>query len=248
MNGAGDDEFEILAAEESAIGMICLRQRGIPSEPGAVVTEITLDHQFLMSSENTASERVLATRAIELHGGRDLDVLVGGLGLGYTAHAALDTGSVARVEVVELLAPVIDWLRKDLVPLAPALRGDPRCSVRQGDVYAELASEATRCHDAILIDVDHSPDERLGGANAAFYTESGLRAAGRHLAPGGVLGVWSYAESSPFADALRAVFAEVRVEPVTHVNHEVDETRTDWLFFARGYLVGVGARSGLASE
>jgi spermidine synthase len=233
MNGAGDDEFEILAAEESAIGMICLRQRGIPSEPGAVVTEITLDHQFLMSSENTASERVLATRAIELHGGRDLDVLVGGLGLGYTAHAALDTGSVARVEVVELLAPVIDWLRKDLVPLAPALRGDPRCSVRQGDVYAELASEATRCHDAILIDVDHSPDERLGPSNAGFYTPAGLALAKLHLAPGGVLAVWSYAASSPFADALREVFGEVHVESLDFDNRVVEARETNWLFLAR---------------
>jgi spermidine synthase len=233
MNGAGDDEFEILAAEESAIGMICLRQRGIPSEPGAVVTEITLDHQFLMSSENTASERVLATRAIELHGGRDLDVLVGGLGLGYTAHAALDTGSVARVEVVELLAPVIDWLRKDLVPLAPALRGDPRCSVRQGDVYAELASEATRCHDAILIDVDHSPDERLGPSNAGFYTPAGLALAKLHLAPGGVLAVWSYAVSSPFADALREVFGEVHVESLDFDNRVVEARETNWLFLAR---------------
>ncbi len=85
----------------------------------------------------------------------------------------------------------------------------------------------------ILIDVDHSPEDRLDDGNDSFYTEAGLRRARRHLAPNGVLGVWSYAENSPFADALRNVFAEVRIEPVTFVNTHVDETMTDWLFFAR---------------
>ena len=228
------DEFEILAAEETSIGMICLRQRGIPSEPGAVVTEITLDHQFLMSSENTVSERLLATRAIEVHGGRDLDVLVGGLGLGYTAHAALATERAARVEVVELLAPVIDWLAADLVPLGPPLHGDSRFSVRQGDVYAELAAAPIRRHDVILIDVDHSPDERLGPSNAGFYRPAGLAIAKQHLAPGGVLAVWSYAASSPFADALREVFGEVHVESLDFDNRVVEARETNWLFLARG--------------
>ena len=247
-----DDEFDVLAAEETAIGMICLRQRGIPSEPGAVVTEITLDHQFLMSSENTASERALAARAIELHGGDALRVLVGGLGLGYTAHEALRSERVAHVEVVELLAPVIEWTRKGLVPLAGELTGDPRFSVRQGDVYAELAAppasvsavasrgragreapKAPSSFDVILIDVDHSPDERLGPSNAGFYTVEGLRLAKRHLAPDGVLAVWSYAESSPFADALHTAFGEVHVESLRFENRVIEAEETNWLFLAR---------------
>ena len=52
--------------------------------------------------------------------------------------------------------------------------------------------------------------------------------------PGGVLAVWSYAESSPFADALEEVFDEVRIEPISHDNRLIDERQTDWLFFARG--------------
>ena len=54
-----------------------------------------------------------------------------------------------------------------------------------------------------------------------------------HLAPNGILGVWSYAESPPFADALRRVFREVRVEPVTFDNPVLGEDETNWLFFAR---------------
>ncbi len=69
-------------------------------------------------------------------------------------------------------------------------------------------------------------------ANASFYTESGLARAKQHLAPGGVLAVWSYAESSPFVEALRATFAVVEAVPVSFVNDLIDEESTDWLFVA----------------
>ena len=81
--------LEILAYEESPIGMICLRRRELLSQPGTVVTEITVDHMLLMSSCNTASEEALAGVALAMHAGKDLSVLVGGLGLGHTADAAL---------------------------------------------------------------------------------------------------------------------------------------------------------------
>jgi spermidine synthase len=225
--------LEVLAYEPSPIGMICLRRRELLSEPGTVVTEITVDHEMLMSSCNTASERALAGIATEMHEGRDLDVLVGGLGLGYTAREVLDCPRVARVDVVELLPQVVDWVEQGLVPLSEELAADARFSVLSGDVYAGLEAPPERTYDLILIDVDHSPEERLGDAKGVFYTEAGLARAKRHLAPGGVLGVWSYAESSPFADALRGVFREVRVEGVTFVNRLVDEEETNWLFFAR---------------
>jgi spermidine synthase len=225
--------LEILAYEDTPLGPLCLRRRELLSAPGTVVTEVTLDHAFLMSSHNTASERALATVALQLHTGSDLHVLVGGLGLGYTAHAALASPRVARVEVVEFLPQVIGWLEQGLVPLSSELKGEPRLVTSQGDVYARLLDEPAERYDAILIDVDHAPDEHLAGANSAFYTRGGLERARRHLAPGGLLGVWSHAESPPFAGTLREVFPEVRVEPVTFFNDLVDEETTDWLFFAR---------------
>jgi len=226
--------IEILAHEPSPLGVLCLRRRELLSAPGTVVTEVTLDHEFLMSSYTTASERALATRALEMHSGRGLEVLVGGLGLGYTAREVLTSDRVGHVEVVGFLPQVIDWLDRGLVPLADELRGDPRFTVVCGDVYERLAAPAERQFDLVLIDVDHSPEERLAAAGS-FYTEEGLRSAKGHLAPGGVLAVWSYAESSSFADALRSVFGEVRVEPVTVANRLIGAEHTDWLFFARGY-------------
>jgi spermidine synthase len=225
--------LQILAYEDTPLGPLCLRRRELLSKPGTVVTEITLDHAFLMSSHNTASERALAQGALELHPGEGLSILVGGLGLGYTVHAALASSRVTRVEAIELLPQVIGWLDQDLIPLSAELKGDGRFIAVQGDVYARLAGTPSQRFDLILIDVDHAPDDRLSDSNAFFYTEAGLLQARSHLASGGIFGVWSSAENSEFSRALRKVFAKVHVQPVTFFNDLVDEETTDWLFFAR---------------
>lgn len=225
--------LQILAYEDTPLGPLCLRRRELLSKPGTVVTEITLDHEFLMSSYNTVSERALARTALEMHGGSGLRVLIGGLGLGYTAHEALTDDRVAHVEVVEFLPQVIGWLEQDLVPLATGLKTDHRFHVVHGDVYKRLLGPPTGKYDLILIDVDHSPESRLSEEDVGFYTEEGLEHARRHLTAGGILGVWSYAEDSTFSRSLRKVFEEVRVEPVTFWNELVEEETTDWLFFAR---------------
>ena len=95
--------LEILAYEDTPLGPLCLRRRELLSQPGTIVTEVTLNHEFLMSSLYTDSEQALADTALQLHNGKELKVLVGGLGLGYTAHRALQSARVSRVEVVELL-------------------------------------------------------------------------------------------------------------------------------------------------
>jgi spermidine synthase len=225
--------FEILGYEPTELGMLCLRRRELLCEPGTIVTEVTLDNEFLMSSYLTASEKALSEIALKMHSGSPLNVLVGGLGLGYTARAALESDRVATCEVVEFLPQVISWLEQGLVPLSDELNADSRLKVTHGDVYQQLAEPPKQQYDLILIDVDHSPDENLGTANGKFYTAEGLQQAKRHLAENGLLGIWSYAESSPFADALREVFQEVQIEPVTVFNNLINVEQTDWLFFAR---------------
>jgi spermidine synthase len=224
--------LDVLAYEKSPIGMICLRRRELVASPGTIITEITVDHELLMSSHHTDSERALSSAALERHTGAGLTVLVGGLGLGYTAQEALRSTRVSRVDVVEFLPQVVSWMRDGLVPLSEELNGDERCHFIEGDVYAMLADEVERSYDLILIDVDHSPDERLGEKDAFFYTGAGLERAKQHLAPGGLLGIWSYAEHSPFAEALREVFSRVDVVPVQFDNVVAQESETNWLFFA----------------
>ncbi len=225
--------LEILSYDVTPLGLLCLRRRELLSQPGTLVTEVTLNHEFLMSSLYTDSEQALARMALAMLSGEGLRLLVGGLGLGYTAWEALKSASVSCVEVVEFLPQVLDWIERDLTPLSPQLREEPRLQLTLGDIYERLAGPPAELFDAILIDVDHSPDERLAEESSSFYTAEGLRAARQHLSADGVLAIWSYAESSPFADALSKTFEEVRVEPITHVNHLIDEPHTDWLFFAR---------------
>ena len=199
-----------------------------------------------MSSLYTDSEQALARIAIEMHSGDNLKVLIGGLGLGFTAREALESDRVERVQVVEVLPQVIEWLHNGLLPFSDqlqremqndesgsALQTEPRLVITCDDVYRRLARKPEEFLDIILIDVDHSPDDRLDDNSVSFYTVDGLQSARQHLAPNGVLAVWSYAESSSFADGLHEVFDHIRVVPITHDNQLIDERQTDWLFFVR---------------
>ena len=225
--------FEILESVETPIGLLCLRRRELLSRPGTIVTEVTLDHEFLMSSYNTASEDALASLGIEWHGGRDLSVLVGGLGLGYTAEAALNCSQAARVDVIELLPEVISWLERDLIPLAGRLRDEPRFSVARADFFLYLRSPAERRYDVMLVDIDHSPDENLDSGNLSFYTAEGLRRVRAHLEETGVLAVWSSAANESFVSSLEEVFSEVRTERVEWHNELIEEDQCDLVFLAR---------------
>ncbi len=223
-------EFEVLDHTESPLGVFILRRRNPPEDH---ILELTLEHQFLMSSTVTFSERALATRAIEMHGGSGLDVMIGGLGLGYTSKEALDSDRVARVEVVELVPGLIAWAERGLIPLGPELMLDPRFHVVQDDVYDRLRRDPIKKHDLVLIDVDHSPDSRLGESNDSFYAHDGLALARQHLEPRGVFAVWSTSPSPSFEAELHKTFDEVRVEPIDFYNDTVYRAETNWLFLAR---------------
>jgi spermidine synthase len=232
--------IEILAYEETPLGLLCLRRRELVSRPGQMVTEVTLNHEFLMSSYLTESERTLSSEGLQRVAEKvgpdseaELRVLVGGFGLGYTAAAALASPAVTSVEVIEFLPQVIGWFDAGLIPLADSLKADSRLTVTQGDIYQRLASTATTEFVLIAIDVDHSPQDTLGDQSFGFYTEEGLRQAQSHLSPGGVLGVWSYDDNTPLLEKMRRVFVDVDVEQVTVWNDLIDVEQTDWLFFGR---------------
>ena len=126
---------------------------------------------------------------------------------------------------------MIEWLQQGLIPLSEPLNQSQQLTITRGDIYARLMTEPTERFDLIVIDVDHSPDDRLHEAEHPFYTEAGLTKAKSHLQEGGVLAVWSYAESSEFYLAMRITFSQVVVEAVTTTNDLVVHEQTDWLFF-----------------
>lgn len=231
--------FEILDQADTPLGLLCLRRRAVLSRPGTFVTEICVGHELLMSSYHIESEQVLARRALEWHGGKDLRVVVGGLGLGYTAEAALATGQVESLEVFELIPAVIRWLQEGFVPLSESLSGDSRLRIVQGDIFAALGvprEESPREEspvDAILIDIDHSPDKPLAAPHQNFYTVDGLRRASRWLAPDGVLAVWSSSPNPAFSKTLTEAFAQTEIENVEWSNDFTDTEEVDHIFMAR---------------
>lgn len=188
-----------------------------------MVLEVLLRDEHLMSDLFTASEVALATEGLARTDGEALDVVVGGLGLGYTAQAALRDPRVARLDVIEFLAPVIGWHEDGLVPLGEALTSDPRCRLVQGDFFALAASgfdagAPSRRHDAILLDIDHAPD-RLLGDDVGFYSERGLRVLRDRLAPGGVFALWSDDRpEQPVTDRLAGALGAAEAVPVTFDN------------------------------
>jgi len=217
--------FEELDYAPTPIGAISLRRRHILALRTDVY-EILLGEEHLMSSLFTASEVALADKGLAALSGGGLDVLVGGLGLGYTAKAALAHDSVAGLDVVELLEPVIRWHREGLVPMKTELADDPRCRLVQGDFFALAASDegfdaATpgRQYDAILIDIDHTPERLLHGGSKGFYTQEGLTDVQRFLKPGGVVGLWSdEAPDEAITALLASTFDEAWAEPVVFEN------------------------------
>ncbi len=229
-----DYRFEVVDFVETPIGVVDLRQRSLPDADGRAVMQVHVDGYLLMSSANTVSERALATRALAAHpsAAGPFDVLVGGLGLGYTAHAALHDARVSRVLVLDLLPAVARWMRDGQLPLSSELNADPRLEIAEGDVYARLLGPPTERHDLLLIDVDHAPKDPLHAASAPFYTVEGQRRVMQHLVPGGVLGVWSAEDDDDFARVLDVVYPWSRRERIRWSDASLG-AKEDVLFLAR---------------
>ncbi len=235
------------------MGDLSLRRRRDPAT-GSDVYEVKLGDEFLMSSMFTAGEIALARLGLEAAPGTELDVVVGGLGLGYTAGAVLDDPRVRSLTVLDALGEVIDWHQRGLVPLGPRLTDDPRCRLAQGDFFARAAAgggadgdadadaaqgldpEAPgRRFHAVLVDIDHSPEHVLHPSHAALYRPDGLRVlAEQHLHPGGVFALWSNdPPSDAFSAALATAFRESRAHVVTFDNPLQESVATNTVYVAR---------------
>ena len=146
--------FEELDFRPTPMGVLSLRRRRRPMSD-VDVYEIKLGDEFLMSSQFTAAEIELARLGLAALGRGDLDVVVGGLGLGYTARAVLENPDVRSLIVVDALAEVIEWHEQGLLPLGSELTADPRCRLVNGDFFAmsssvegfdhQFAGAAVRC-------------------------------------------------------------------------------------------------------
>jgi spermidine synthase len=206
--------FEELDFRPTPMGALSLRRRRSLTT-GADVYEIKLGDEFLMSSAFTVAETALARLGLAALERTGLDVVVGGLGLGYTAQAVLANPGVKSLIVVDALAPVIEWHEQGLLPLGKQLTADPRCRFIHGDFFAMSDSAdgfdphaPRRRFDAVLVDIDHSPRKLLHPRHAALYTLAGLARLAAHLNPGGVFALWSNdPPDEAFGAALSGAFA-----------------------------------------
>lgn len=207
-----------LAWAATPMGEVSLRRR-FDLTLKADVHEVRLGEEFLMSSAFVVAEEELAHLGLAAADGDALDVVVGGLGLGYTAAAALADPRVASLRVVDALDAVVDWHEQGLLPLSAGMNDDPRCTYVRGDFFALAAAGGLGRPDVVLLDVDHTPRHVLHPGHAAFYTPAGVAGLAAALPPGGVFALWSDdPPDEPLLDVLRGEFRRARGQVVTFPN------------------------------
>lgn len=194
-----------------------------------------------MSSLFTVAEIELAHLGLAQAKGDELDVVVGGLGLGCTARAALEDSRVRSMVVVDAMAEVIDWHERELLPESPELVRDPRTRLLFDDFFALAASEGGfdpeapgRTFDAVLLDIDHTPHHLLHPDHAPFYSEDGLRRLNGHLRTGGVFALWSDdPPDAQFCALLERVFDHVDAHVVSFANFLTGGESSNTVYVAR---------------
>src|SRR3954471_13316010 len=217
-------------------GDVSLRRRRDPVLE-AEVFEVLLGDEYLMSSAFTAAEEQLALLALAELAGDTLDVVVGGLGLGYTALAVLTDARVERLHVVDAFDAVIEWHERRLLPTSAKLLDDARCVLVRADFFAGLRDPAAweltpeGQADAVLVDIDHSPRHLLHPDHAVLYDRRGLAGVAARLRPRGVFGLWSDdPPDEPFMTEMRAVFSDVRAHVIAFPNPYTGGTSSNTVY------------------
>lgn len=171
--------------------------------------------ELLMSSRQTGSEQAMARLAFQDRTAPEpANVLIAGLGMGFTLRALLDhVGASTQIEMIELLSDVVAWNRGPLASYAGHPLSDPRVQVTVSGLLDYLAV-AEPAFDAILIDIDNGPEAFTVAANERVYAPAGLIALRNALVEGGALVLWSAFKSPRFERRLREAGFAARSETV----------------------------------
>jgi len=223
-----DIVFEELDYQQTSLGDISLRKRSEPRLDNKLIYEVKLGDEFLMSSLFVEAEEQLSTlglSALKKNGFTDqLDVVVGGLGLGYTALTALNDLAVKSMRVIDVMQPVISWHQQGLLPIGDVLATNTRSELIHGDFFALAIDEKTgfindkQVH-AVLLDIDHSPSHWLNEGNSSFYSIESLTAMVNKICSGGIFGLWSNElPDQNFVDLLDTVFHDTQSHIVSFPN------------------------------
>jgi spermidine synthase len=172
--------------------------------------ELRVNGVFVMDDLETSSEKALARTVVDL-GARE--ILVGGLGLGFTLRALLASPQVSKVVVAELHPEIVGWMRDGTIPGADLL-ADERTQIVVGDVRDVVAAQPAGSLDAIVLDVDNGPDFLVHDDNAAVYGRGFVEVCASRLRPEGHLCVWCMAQSESLTASLGAAFTDVSEEAI----------------------------------
>ena len=190
--------------------------------------ELILDGVFLMATYNGASSSQLTDAAIGgLKGRRHVELLIGGLGMGFSLQRALQYECLHRVCVVELEPKIIDWNR-DLLGNA-SLLDDPRTELVVGD-FCEFLESSPSSYHGVALDIDNGPDWVVRSSNRRAYSLTTLQLLKARLRPEGVLAIWSHDVSPSYEQALQEVFDDVRTE--TAQDHDLNGKPLDSVIYA----------------
>lgn len=220
--------FEELDFQQTPLGDISLRRRSEPRLDHKVIFEVKLGDEFLMSSLFVEAEEQLATLGLaklkSQSSADDLSIVVGGLGLGYTALTALQDATVGKLRTIDVMQPVISWHQKGILPVGDVLATDSRSELIQGDFFAIATDSKTgflndQAVDAVLLDIDHSPSHWLNEGNSRFYNTDSLQKMAAKIKPKGVFGLWSNElPDQKFIDLLDTVFESTDAHIVSFDN------------------------------
>ena len=211
--------YDEVARAASERGEVVLRRRHDPDDPHAPgVLELRVNGVFVMDTHECSTEVELA-RAALAEVARPRRVLVGGLGLGFTAQEVLADRRVERLVVAELEEVLVQWFRDGTIAsVAPGAQlADERLDISGAPVQHLVAEARDAAYDLVLLDVDNGPGFLVHEDNAEIYRAGFLAEVARVLAPGGVVAVWSASRSTELEQALRTVFGHSRTVrlPVT---------------------------------
>jgi len=231
--------FKELDFQETPLGELILQRRSAVEVDGREIFEVKLNGEYLMSTLFHDGEVALTDLGLTELEGNGWDVAVGGLGLGYTAAAALKYDALSRMVVVEALAPVIEWHQRGLVPNGAVLSDDPRCRYHHADFFALARGDGFdpelpgHRFDAVLLDIDHTPAALLNPSHKDFYSEAGLTRLRAFLKPGGVFALWSNeTPDREFMAVLSTVFDRAEGHTVEFPNPIQGGTATNGVYLA----------------
>ncbi len=191
---------------------------------------ISVNQSQLMTSREHESELELARLGCHgLQGRRNPQVLIGGLGMGFTLRQALELlPEKARVTVAELIPELITWNQDFLGDLTDHPLQDARVKVKACDVR-DIIRSSESLFDAILLDVDNGPSAMTHARNEALYQPVGLHAMMRALKEDGCLAIWSVNEDARFERVLKREMLCFRLVRVPASRSAKSRSRCIWL-------------------